>query len=320
MQKQTIFQIDKPGVSTTFQDLGRPGFQQYGVPVSGAMDRYAMQIANILVGNPRDTVCLEVTLIGPDLKATSPEPVTVAITGAALEPKLNGSPAPMWKSFEMRQGDRLTFGNHQQGVRAYIAAAGGFDAPVFFQSRATDVKSGFGSPLKKGQSIEGFPVRTTYGIGLSQAEVPVYQSNIDVSIVEGPHTAVFTKWELDRFYKMPHIVGANSNRMGYRLQSMPISLENTADIWSEATPFGAIQITGNGQPIILMADRQTTGGYPRIGTVITDDLPRLAQLVPKGKVRFHPISVEAAQERVTQMEAFLSNLETFTKGLLLKPE
>ncbi|WP_237049321.1 biotin-dependent carboxyltransferase family protein [Lentibacillus amyloliquefaciens] len=314
MQKQTIFQVHKPGVLTTFQDLGRYGFQQYGVPVSGAMDHFALQMANILVGNDRDTVCLEVTLVGPVLDVSSPEPITVAITGAALGPNLNGNPAPMWQSFKMKRGDRLTFGKHQEGVRAYIAVAGGFDAPAFFQSQSTDVKSGFGQQLQRDQSINGFPVKSPSGIGLSPMAIPAYPSAINVSIVEGPHIDHFSKQELDRFYSTAHTVDANSNRMGYRLNSEPMIHKQSVDIWSDAIPFGGIQIPGNGQPIILMAERQTTGGYPRIGTVISTDLPKLAQLVPNGEIRFSPISVEAAQERAVQMETFLFKMDTFIRN------
>lgn len=313
MQQQTIFHVHKPGVMTTFQDLGRTGYQQYGVPVSGAMDQFSLQMANILVGNPRNTVGLEVTLIGPELEAVSTIPITAAITGAALEPKVNGTPAPMWQSFQLKQGDRLTFGKHEAGVRAYIAVAGGFDAPTFFGSQSTDIKSGFGGPLEKHQTIQGVPLQTKPGRGLLQTERPVYPSVLNVSIVEGPHMDYFNRQELDRFYSQSHVVDTSSNRMGYRLKSKSIRHQHTADIWSDAVPFGGIQIPGNGQPIILMADRQTTGGYPRIGTIISADLPKLAQLVPKGKIRFHPVSVEAAQQRAVQLETFLYKMATFTK-------
>ncbi|RYG71686.1 biotin-dependent carboxyltransferase [Lentibacillus lipolyticus] len=311
MQEQKLFQVTKPGVLTSFQDLGRTGYQQYGVPVSGAMDQVALQIANILTGNPRGTACLEVTLIGPELVVTSPTPITAAITGASLEPKRNSKPLPMWQSVRLYPGDRLTFGRHQAGVRAYIAVAGGFQAPEYFQSKSTDVKSGFGRPLEKGQSITGFPINAKPGIGLTSAERPVYNKSITVSVIEGPHTGAFTQEGLDRFYNTIHIVDANSNRMGYKLISKPITQKDGVSIWSDAVPFGGIQVPKNGAPIILMADRQTTGGYPRIGTVMTADLPKLAQLVPKGEIRFQPIPVEAAQEHTRQLETYLHNLETF---------
>ncbi|WP_164668042.1 biotin-dependent carboxyltransferase family protein [Virgibacillus doumboii] len=309
MQSQKIFHVIKPGVLTTFQDLGRTGYQKYGVPVSGAMDTYALQIANILAGNPRNKVCLEVTLVGPQLEMTAPHPITVAITGAALEPKLNNKPIQMWKSFKMEPGDQLTFGKHQSGVRAYIAVAGGFGAPAFFHSQSTDVNSGFGRSLAGDDSIYGFPVQSKHGVGISIT--PTYEKSIEVAVIEGPHTDSFTKEGRYIFFNTTHIVDANSNRMGYRLKSKQVTHEKNMDIWSDAVPFGGIQVPKNGMPIILMADRQTTGGYPRIGTVISSDLPKIAQLIPQGEIRFTPISVDEAQERARKIEKFLYQLEQF---------
>lgn len=310
-QDEEIFRVIKPGILTTFQDMGRTGFQRYGVPVSGAMDRFALQVANVLVGNLRHTASLEVTLIGPQLEAC--QPITVAITGANLEPKLNGNVTPMWTSFHMNEGDILTFGKHQSGVRAYIAVAGGFHCPTIFGSQSTDVKNGFGSQLDKATIITGFPIDVRHGIGLSKYLVPVYEKSIEVAVVEGPHTEFFTKKGIKWFFNTTHIVDTSSNRMGYRLNSARIPLENNPDIWSDAVPFGGIQIPRNGQPIILMSDRQTTGGYPRIGTVISSDLPKIAQLVPRGEIRFYPISVEEAQKRTIETEIFLNELAMFRK-------
>lgn len=312
MQSEQIFHVIKPGILTTFQDMGRTGYQQFGVPVSGAMDRFALQIANILVGNPRDAACLEVTLIGPELEACTP--LTIAITGAAIETKVNGSVKKTWTTFRMNKGDRLTFGKHQSGVRAYIAVAGGFHSPSIFGSQSTDLSSGFGSQLDKATDIIGFPSNAKHGIGLSKQLIPTYEKSIEVAVVEGPHTNYFTEESVKEFFNTIHQVEANSNRMGYRLKSKRISLKKGAEIWSDAIPFGGIQIPGNGQPIILMADRQTTGGYPRIGTVISSDLPKIVQLVPKGEIRFYPISVEAAHRRAIEEEKLLRTLAIFQKA------
>ncbi|MFB4167791.1 biotin-dependent carboxyltransferase family protein [Virgibacillus sp. JSM 102003] len=309
MQREKIFHVIKPGVLTTFQDLGRTGYQKYGVPVSGAMDTFALQIANILVGNQRSLACLEVTLVGPHLEMTAPDPITVALTGAGLEPKINDKPIEMWKTFRMEKGDRLRFGKHQSGVRAYIAVAGGFDAPVFFGSQSTDVKSGFGRSLVNDDSIYGYPSKAKSGIGITNP--PIYLKSVEVSVIEGPHTDFFTKQGLYNFFNSSHTINANSNRMGYRLKSEPITHENYTEMWSDAVPFGGIQVPSNGSPIILMADRQTTGGYPRIGTVISTDLPKIAQLVPQGEIRFTPITIEEAQRRAIQMEKYLFKLEKF---------
>ncbi|MEN1967351.1 biotin-dependent carboxyltransferase family protein [Lentibacillus sp. N15] len=315
MTNQNIFTVHKSGVLTTMQDMGRKGYQRFGVPVAGAMDTYALQIANILVGNKRDEVCLEVTLIGPELEAR--QPVTMAITGAAINPAVNGQSIPMWESFVMQKGDRLTFGSYQAGVRCYIAAAGGFVTPTMFGSKSTDMNSGFGRVLIKGETLVGNPAITCCGIGLMKTMVPSYQKEIDVAVIEGPHANLFTEADRQRFYQTTFTVGANSNRMGYRLTADDFHMSATGDVWSDATPFGGIQIPPNGQPIILMADRQTTGGYPRIGTVISTELSNIAQLPPQGKIRFYPISVEEAQQQRIDMEAFLDRLELFRAGLVV---
>lgn len=313
MQSQQLFHVIKPGILTTFQDMGRSGYQQYGVPVSGAMDRFALQLANILAGNQRSAACLEVTLLGPVLEAC--KRLTIAITGADLEAKINEKVIPLWTTVHMDQGDKLTFGKHQSGVRAYIAVAGGFDAPAVFGSMATDVKSGFGAALERSDQIYGFAMHPTRGIGLQKRFIPTYKNAIEVAVVEGPHTNLFTKKGRENFFSSIHTVDANSNRMGYRLKSDKVEVKKEADIWSDAVPFGGIQVPSNGQPIILMADRQTTGGYPRIGTVISTDLPKIAQLVPKGQITFQPISVEEAQERAIEMEKFLHAVEVFRSDL-----
>ncbi|WP_449355470.1 biotin-dependent carboxyltransferase family protein [Virgibacillus natechei] len=313
MQSQQLFHVIKPGILTTFQDLGRPGYQRYGVPVSGAMDRFALQLANILAGNPRSAACLEITLLGPVLEACTP--LTISITGADLEAKINEKTIPLWTTVHMEKGDKLSFGKHQSGVRAYIAVAGGFDAPAVFGSMATDVKSGFGAALESYGHIYGFPADAPHGIGLQRRFIPTYEDAIEVAVIEGPHTDLFTKEGRENFFSSIHTVDANSNRMGYRLKSDKVGLKKDAEIWSDAIPFGGIQVPSNGQPIILMADRQTTGGYPRIGAVISTDLPKIAQLVPKGEIKFLPISVEEAQGRAIEIENFLHKIEILRSDL-----
>ncbi|MFD2044956.1 biotin-dependent carboxyltransferase family protein [Ornithinibacillus salinisoli] len=313
MVSQALFRVNKPGLLTTYQDTGRIGYQRFGVPMSGAMDRFALQVANILVGNPRDEVCMEVALIGPQLVVL--HPVTIAITGADLEAKLNGKLIPTWTAFRVEKGDHITFGRQHSGVYTYIAVAGGLECPSFFGSKSTDVKSGFGSSLEMDDTVYGFPIRTNAGIGLTKPAIPTYKKSIQVAVMEGPHTELFTTSEREAFYKNTHTLDANSNRMGYRLRTEHEIWENKSSIWSDAIPFGSIQVPPNGQPIILMADRQTTGGYPRIGTIISSDIPHVAQLVPRGKISFYSITIEEAQQRAINMENFLKNLELFRKFL-----
>ncbi|WP_404454373.1 biotin-dependent carboxyltransferase family protein [Virgibacillus necropolis] len=312
MQSLKIFQVIKPGVLTTFQDLGRSGYQRFGVPVSGAMDTFALQVANILVGNMRDEAALEVTLIGPTLEAKAP--ITIAITGAGLSPTINNESIPIWKSVHMNPGDKLEFGKRQSGMRAYIAVAGGFDVPAFFGSKSTDRNSGLGIELEKDTALYGRKTSVKGGISLDEKLIPTYGNEVQIGVIEGPHTNNFSKEELQKFYRTTFTVNSNSNRMGYRLKSEQRISPGQQGVWSDPVPFGGIQIPGNGQPIILMADRQTTGGYPRVGTVMSSDLPKIAQLVPNSKINFYPISVEEAQTKAKQMEATLHKLETFYRG------
>lgn len=298
---------------STFQDKGRTGYQRFGVPVSGAMDRFALQVANILVGNPRYEACIEVALIGPKIEML--HSMTIAITGANLEPKVNGEAKPMWTSFTVYKGDRLSFGRHQEGVFAYIAIAGGIDCPSFLGSKSTDVKSGFGVPVEKGVRINGFPRINKTNVGLKISEIPVYKKKVEIAVIEGPHTEMFTAEEREQFFNVTHTLEANSNRMGYRLKTNIEHWGNTANIWSDAIPYGGIQIPPNGQPIILMADRQTTGGYPRIGTVISSDLSKLAQLVPRGQIQFYRTTIEEAQNQAIKMEKSIRNLALFRKNI-----
>ncbi|WP_430790909.1 biotin-dependent carboxyltransferase family protein [Virgibacillus flavescens] len=313
MQNQEIFQVIKPGIRTTIQDIGRMGYQRYGVPVSGAMDTYALQAANILVGNKRAEAAIEVTLIGPELEAKAP--VTISITGANLSPSINNHPIQTWKSYRMVEGDRLTFGKRESGMRAYIAVAGGLDVQEFFGSKSTDFNSRLGSELEESMMLHGKKTSARAGVSLGEVTIPNYSSEVEIGVIEGPHTQNFSTDVRRAFFETTFVIDANSNRMGYRLKSEKSFVPNQTEVWSDPVPFGGIQITGNGNPIILMADRQTTGGYPRIGTVMSVDLPKIAQLIPNGTLRFYPVSIEKAQAEATKSEANLHKLETFYHGI-----
>lgn len=313
MSEQPLFYVHKSGIYTSLQDLGRHGYQQFGVPVSGAMDRYALQLANILVGNKRNMACLEVTLVGPTLEAL--RELNIAITGADLQPKINSTAVPLYTTLTMKKGDTLSFGGYRNGVRSYIAIAGKYDSPSFFGSQSVDMQTGLGHILEKEETIYGSVRKLKNRISLSPELQPVYQQSIQVGVIEGPHLHCFSNETREAFFNQTHTIGANSNRMGYRLESSPIKIMKHADNWTDAVPFGGIQVPPNGQPIILMADRQTTGGYPRIGTVMITDLAKIAQLMPKGKVRFYPISIEEAQQRLITIEKQLHQLAIFRKGL-----
>ncbi|WP_343751560.1 biotin-dependent carboxyltransferase family protein [Lentibacillus halophilus] len=290
-------------MQTTIQDLGRQGLQQYGVVVSGAMDPFALQVANLLVGNQQDEAALEIALMGPELDVLSP--AVIAIGGADLSPAVNGKRAPMWKSFRVQKGDRITFGRPLSGVRAYLAVAGGYDVPVMMGSKSTYERAHFGTVIKKDMVINGFHVHSRPGVGLSQAAIPDYHNQTSIRVVPGPELDRFTDEGIRSFYNDTHTISPESDRMGYRLERTEIPHKHNADIWSDAVPLGTIQVPANGQPIILMADRQTTGGYNRIATVISVDIPKVAQLPPGSKIRFYPVNVHEAQRRAMEERDFL---------------
>lgn len=305
-----LFSVEKPGLYTTVQDLGRVGYLKYGVPASGALDRFALQVGNILVGNERGAAGLEVTMQGPELLAE--ETFVMAVTGGDLSPMINGRRIPLWKSVLIKKGQVLEFGQPRQGVRAYLTVSGGFHAKKYMGSRSVYEPAGLGRRLEKGDELVGEPRQQKAGTGLFFTEIPDYDRDVDVRVVKGPHHEQISDKVVSDFFAMTHDVSPQSNRMGYRLQSDLVT-NHEANVISDGVPLGGIQLPGNGQPIILLADRQTTGGYTRIGTVIGPDLPLIAQLPPGGKIRFKEVSVEEAQEAAKQEEQKLRIWERFTR-------
>lgn len=307
-----VFEIVKPGLLTTLQDVGRHGYQQYGIVASGAMDSYALKIANFLVGNDGGEAALEVTVMGPEIEVL--DDTVVAICGGNLSPRLNGHAAPMWKSFAVEKGDLIEFGKPVEGARAYISVAGGYDVPVVMGSKSTYLKAGMGGfngrALEKGDVLS--KVGHTKGVkgrALRPDEIPVYEREMDIHVVPGPHLDAFSEEALRTFLSSTYEVTPQSDRMGYKLKGPKLEHQTSADIISEAIPLGGIQVPANGQPILLMADRQTTGGYTRIATVISSDIPYLAQAMPGCKLRFREVSVEEAQNTYREKERFLRTLE-----------
>ncbi|WP_347551661.1 biotin-dependent carboxyltransferase family protein [Pseudalkalibacillus hwajinpoensis] len=306
-----IFKVVKSGLLTTIQDNGRSGYQQYGIVVAGAMDPFSMNIANFLVGNPGNEAVLEVTVMGPTIDVVGD--AVIAISGGDLSPKVNGEKAPMWKSFEVKEGDRLEFGQPVEGARSYVSVAGGFDIPLVMGSKSTYLRAGIGGldgrALEKGDVLNGTGgVNGISGRALHPEEVPTYKKEMDIRVVMGPHLNAFSDAAVQTFLSSTYEVTPKSDRMGFRVKGPKIEHETSADIISEAIPLGGIQVPANGEPIILMADRQTTGGYTRIGTVISRDIPYLAQAMPGCKIRFCEVNVEEAQEIYEDNDRFIRTL------------
>lgn len=311
--------VAKPGLCTTVQDIGRVGYQQYGIPVSGVMDEFAFTVANLLVDTNENNAVLEIPFLGPTLEFDFD--ITIAITGADLSPKLNNQDIPMWSSINIKKGDVLSFAMIKSGARAYIAFAGEIDVPLINGSKSTLLKSklgGFdGRQLKVGDIIEiKNPKIIAKKRVLSEKYIPTYSNAEEIRVVLGPQDNYFTKKGIETFLGSEYIITKEADRMGMRLEGDVIEHKDKADIISDAAVFGSIQVPGNGKPIILLADRQTTGGYTKIATVIKADLPKLAQMSQGNKIKFKELNVEEAQqEYINFYEKFNEIKESLINGV-----
>lgn len=301
------------GLLTTVQDLGRYGYQRFGVPVAGAMDPFALQAANILVGNDLSEAALEMTIVGPTLRAT--ESCLIAVTGADLSLRVNGRPLPSWMAIFVRRGWIIEFGQRKSGCRAYLAVAGGIDVPPIMGSKSTYLRGGFGGfkgrALKEGDLIPtgqpAFHPLSLAGKEFPPNRIPKYSDTPEVHVVLGPQDDYFTEEGIATFLSSEYKVSPTSDRMGYRLQGPEIAHKGGADIISDGIALGSVQVPADKQPIVMMADHQTTGGYPKIATVINADIPLLAQCLPgSSMVTFKATTVEEAQDRYREMARALS--------------
>ncbi len=284
---ECALRVLKPGLLTTVQDLGRCGYQASGVPVAGPMDAFSHRLANALVGNASDAAALEITLIGPELE---PEiDITIAVAGAEFEIWCEGRPVPMGTACVIRAGRRLRFGKRLQGARAYLAVEGGITTPKVLGSRATHLVSRMGGV--EGRALiagDRLPVAgSTSGVARKAVGLTLPSSGrARVRVMTGPQADWCGPEALRTLTSVSFRVSPRSNRMGYRLEGPPLPRVHPGEIISEPVGMGAIQVPGAGEPILLMADRQTAGGYPRIAHVITADLPLAGQLAPGDFIEF----------------------------------
>lgn len=314
MTATKVFRVVKPGLFTTVQDLGRFGFQRFGVPVSGAMDKYAFTCANMLVGNATNDACLEITLLGPELEVLSP--AQVAVCGAGFSVLVNGELVSMWHTLTLEKDDALVFdGSSENGCRAYLAVRGGIDVPVVLGSRSTYTRGCFGGcegrSLRKDDVLKARLRKFLKKmLRLPDELVPRYESEFVVDVVMGPQDDMLTSEAVEAFLSEQYNVTPESDRMGYRLDGVAIKHKGATEIVTDALTPGAVQVPGSEKPIVLMVDCQTTGGYPKIATVTTSDVSRLGQAKPGDKVHFRRVSSEEGRERYLEFHAFLSQLET----------
>jgi len=305
--------VSKPGMLTTVQDRGRWGYQSRGVPVAGPMDPVSHRLANAIVGNPPDAALLEVTLLGPELAFDDEH--AVAVAGAVFEFTIDGQPAAMNVRSVVPAGGRLRFGSRRRGARAYLAIEGGIAVRPTLGSRATHVISAMGGfegrPLRAGDRLPIGDRSQTRRARTAPAApiVPLPQSGARLRVLPGPQQTLFAGDAIDVLQSAPYVVAQNSDRMGFRLEGPRLTHAGSADIISDATPLGVLQVPASGQPILLMADRQTTGGYPKLATVITADLAVAGQLAPGDAIAFEACSARDAMAALIAQEQALRRVE-----------
>ncbi|MGD2138855.1 MAG: biotin-dependent carboxyltransferase family protein [Burkholderiales bacterium] len=322
-------EVIRAGLLTTVQDLGRYGAQRFGVPVSGAMDTRSLRIANLLVGNEQGAAALEVTLVGPSLLFDSD--ALIAVCGGDLSPVVDGRPLPMNRPVWIARGSLLSFGQPLAGCRAYVAFAGGIDVALVLASRSTYLRTGFGGvkgrAVTKGDRINAVAGEVSHFLQLldsasfasSGFAAPKWSVRVDsgrmlarpqrIRFIAGRHWELLAPAVREMFVEEKFRVGAASDRMGYRLEGVGLERHEYGNIVSEAVAFGTIQLPPDGNPIILMADRQTVGGYPRIGEVASVDLPLLAQLKPGDMLEFEQISLSEAHNLSHVQEKALARID-----------
>ena len=312
-------EVMSPGIMTTVQDLGRYGFGRYGVAPSGALDGFALRAANMLVGNSEDQACLETMLMGPVIRVLMD--VIIAVTGGDLQPKQNRQPIEMWRSHVFKKDDVLSFGNAVTGFRAYIAVSGGIDVPRVLGSRSTNLPSGFGGyqgrNLNKGDILlTGENTHRSIHDILPVFKpdwIPEYSGHYKLRVISGPQDDHFPQSSLQEFLNAAYAMSQDSDRTGIRLEGPEIACrpEIEASIISEGLISGSIQIPGDGKPIIILGET-VSGGYRKIATVITADLPLLGQIKPGDGIEFEGVSLDEAHRALQDME---DRIDSFKRSL-----
>lgn len=328
--------IEKAGLLTTVQDLGRYGYQKFGVVVSGAMDTYSHRVANLLVGNEENAATLEITLLGPSI--VFDEDALISICGGDLTPTINGLPVRMGRSIFVKKDSILSFGTCKAGCRAYLAVAGGFSVPTILNSKSTYLRAKIGGykgrALKTGDVLEvdtpcvlskkiihSLRNRLSSGTFLEENwffPSMKYGKIFQIRLLKGRQFDLFTSDSQEKVFKESYQIQAESDRMGYRLNGPYLSLKFSKELISEAVNFGTIQVPSDGNPIILMADRQTTGGYPKIGQVAMVDLPLIAQAKPGDHLRFSEVSLLKAQQLFLERKRVIELLKIGIRFKYLK--
>ena len=306
--------IKKPGLLTTIQDDGRRGYGNYGIAESGAMDIFSLKSGNALVGNSLNEAALEITLLGPEIEFQNHS--IIAITGGNLSPSLNGKSIEMWRTYSIYKGDVLSFGSCREGCRSYLCFSGGINVPKVLGSKSTYIRGKIGG--NNGNKLEanytlliGEPIiKKKYFIRRMKKEfIPTYQKREVVRVVLGPQDDYFTDMGIHTFLSSDFIASSRIDRWAYRFEGPVIEhSKKGADIISDGIALGAVQVPANGNPIVFMSDRPTTGGYSKIATVISVDVSKIAQIKTGDHVQFKKIDIKEAQKIFKDREQFFLNL------------
>jgi KipI family sensor histidine kinase inhibitor len=301
-------QIQDPGPQTTVQDLGRPGYLRYGIPPSGPVDHAAFILANRLVGNRDDAAALECTVMGPRFVAEAP--CAIAVTGAAMPLSVNGQEAAMWTTLPLNAGDVVKLGPTRVGIRGYIAFSGGIDVPEVLGARATYLRGRLGGAagraLQRGDVLRLWPAALPAPRRVRPEAQPRLDPEPEIRVVLGPQDDRFTAEGIAALLAGPYEMTTHSDRMGARLRGPHVTHSRGHDIISDGIALGSIQVPGDGQPIVLLVDRQSTGGYTKVATVCSFDVGRLGQAKPGQRLRFRAITLAEAHRA---LEAWLASLD-----------
>lgn len=318
----------KAGTLATIQDLGRIGYQNLGIIVSGAMDSYAMKMANIIVGNPQAEACIEITMRGSSFQFN--EDMLIAITGGDLQPVLNNKELPQWRPVFVKANSVIKFKGNRVGLRSYMAVSGGFAIPEKLSSKSTYLRAAFGG--YNGRSLEKDDIIPTNKLTVEGEKIialllkkqqdyettswhirpKFYEQNEAVNrirFIEGNEYAWFTEASHTQFEHTSYKVGNASDRMGYRLIGSNLEKSKPREMISEGLVNGTVQIANDGSPIVLLADRQTTGGYPRIAQIISADLYKFGQLKPEDSIQFEKVSLEVAFAALYELEQTINKIK-----------
>ncbi len=306
----SVIQVQAPGLLTTVQDLGREGFGPIGVSPSGAADPISLRLGNRLVGNVESAAGLEMTLLGGSF--LFPKGAILALTGSDFGPILDDSAITTGTSIEVRPGQRLRLGPTRSGARCYLCVQGGIAVTPFLLSASTHVLSGLGGfdgrPLREGDILHIGPANKLFRKRTIASQASEHLSPRRVlRVTPGPQVDWFSESSLRSFYSTTYRVGEQSNRMGLRLQGTLVSPRDSRQMITEGVSLGAVQVPAGGSPIILFVDQQTTGGYPKIASVISADLHRVGQLRPRDEIRFEQVTFETARSLLIEQERLLTS-------------